>query len=263
MKKLFFIAAAMVMAFTSCGNKTATVEESQDSIKSFEQNQIEASIKLQLDSLAAEAGRLQGVPGIQNDIIQLTEEQKMVKPDYLIDPASVAELQLLSEKYRALAILLIDKKVAQSYDMPIEDYDKAISQLMADINDPALGLLTEGATIEENLNKLYEAEEAAGRINLFWELVTASSIEQIYLLAQNTDLYIGAISDEAAENMTFRIILLTDAMDRLTEYDSEILELNEAIQPLKVLDALTADELKKQLEELGEDITAVRASLLQ
>jgi hypothetical protein len=54
-----------------------------------------------------------------------------------------------------------------------------------------------------------------------------------------------------------------DAMDRLANYDSNVAELNDAIQPLKVLDALTTDQLKSQLEELKGDIEVVRTSLLK
>ena len=72
-----------------------------------------------------------------------------------------------------------------------------------------------------------------------------------------------AIDDEAAENMTFRMILLTDAMDRLADYDANVAELNDAMQPLKVLDALTVDQLKSQLMELKGDIEVVRNSLLK
>ena len=94
-------------------------------------------------------------------------------------------------------------------------------------------------------------------------MTTASTVEQVYVLCQNIDKYISAIDDEAAENMTFRMILLTDAMDRLADYDANVAELNDAMQPLKVLDALTVDQLKSQLMELKGDIEVVRNSLLK
>lgn len=266
MKKVLFIAAAFALTIASCGNKQKVTEsEMQDSVRAFEQFQIEASIKVQLDSLASEAQKLKGIPGIQNmkDGIQLTDEEKMVKPTYLLDVAEVNDLQTLSEKYRALAMLFVDKKVAEAYDMDVTPYDEAISKLLADVNDPALGTLNSTATYEENISTLYDAEEAAGRINLFWEMTTASTVEQVYVLCQNIDKYITAIDDEAAENMTFRMILLTDAMDRLSDYDNNVAELNDAIQPLKILDAITVDQLKAQLEELKGDMEAVRSSLLK
>ena len=47
MKKLSFLAIAFAaIAFAACGNKTAQTEAGADSVKSFEQKQIEASIKM-------------------------------------------------------------------------------------------------------------------------------------------------------------------------------------------------------------------------
>ena len=56
MKKLSILAATFAaIVFASCGNKTAQNAESADSVvKSFEQEQIEASIKMHVDSLASE-----------------------------------------------------------------------------------------------------------------------------------------------------------------------------------------------------------------
>ena len=110
MKKLSILAATFAaIVFASCGNKTAQNAESADSVvKSFEQEQIEASIKMHVDSLASEIGKLKMVPFLQadgNGGIQLTKEEKQVKPDYLLDPASAEEATVLSEKYRLLSAL--------------------------------------------------------------------------------------------------------------------------------------------------------------
>ena len=75
--------------------------------------------------------------------------------------------------------------------------------------------------------------------------------------------FISAFSDEAAANTTFRIILLQDAIDRLTEYDPEIAPVAEAIKPLTVLNATTVDELKAQLSEAKEQIAAARNALIK
>ena len=52
MKKLSILAATFAaIVFASCGNKTAQNAESADSVvKSFEQEQIEASIKMHVES---------------------------------------------------------------------------------------------------------------------------------------------------------------------------------------------------------------------
>ncbi len=68
MKKITFFAVVIAaLAFTSCGgNKSAQTAEEADSLKTFEQEQVEAKIKLELDSLAAEVGRLKNLPIVQS-----------------------------------------------------------------------------------------------------------------------------------------------------------------------------------------------------
>ena len=59
MKKLSIFAVALAaVAFAACtGNKPQNEQNGTDSVKSFEQEQIEENIKVQIDSLAAEFGK--------------------------------------------------------------------------------------------------------------------------------------------------------------------------------------------------------------
>ena len=86
MKKLSILAVAFAaLAFAACGNKNAKNAESADSVtKSFEQEQIEASIKMHVDSLASEIGKLKHMPFMQSNAdgtVKLTKEELQVKPD--------------------------------------------------------------------------------------------------------------------------------------------------------------------------------------
>jgi hypothetical protein len=102
-----------------------------------------------------------------------------------------------------------------------------------------------------------------GRINYFWQLVATSLVEQLYIVSQNTEKFISAFDDDAASNITFRIVLLTDAVARLAEYDPEIAPVAKAIEPLVVLNAISVDQLKAQLAEAKEEITAARNNLVK
>ena len=189
MKKLSILAAAFAaIVFAACGNKTAQNAESADSVvKSFEQEQIEASIKMHVDSLASEIGKLKMVPFLQSDGnggIQLTKEEMQVKPDYLLDPASAENATVLSEKYRLLSALDVDRRVAKLYEMPTEDYDKAITKLAADINDPSFKILENEGSVSETTQTLYDEMEKNGRLNYFWQLAASSLAEQLYLANQ-------------------------------------------------------------------------------
>ena len=264
MKKLSVLAIAFTaIAFAACGGKKTQATEEADSLKSFEQQQIEASIKMHIDSIATEIGRLQHLPFLKEGDggITLTQEEKQVKPDYLLSAAIADEATTLAEKYRILSALSVDKKIAALYEMPTEDYDKAISKLAADVNDPSFKAIEDTNTIFETTQTLYDGMSENGRINYFWQLASAALVEQLYVATQNTDKFLSVVDDEAAANVSFRIILILDAVNRLSEYDPEIKPVAEAIAPLDVLNATTVAELKTQLNEAKDKIASARKAL--
>lgn len=266
MKKLSILAVAFAaIVFAACGGqKSGQNTDGADSLKSFEQEQIEASIKMHFDSLASELGKLKQLPVVdKNGTIELTEQEKQVKPDYLLDPSIAENATTLAEKYRALSALEVDKEIAKMYDLNTDDYDKAITKLVADINDPSFKAVKDNASIYETTEELYKAMNENGRINYFWQLVATSLVEQLYATSQNSEKFVAAFNDDAAANVTFRIILIQDAIDRLTEYDPELAPVAEAIKPLTVLNATTVDELKTQLEEAKEQIAKTRKALIK
>jgi hypothetical protein len=268
MKKVsvFAIAFAVVL-FAACGgNKSAQNTEGTDSVKSFEQEQIEASIKMHFDSIASEVGKLKQFPFLQegaDGALKLTKAEKQVKPTFLLDPAVAENATTLAEKYRILSALDIDRRVAKLYEMPTEDYDKAVSKLAADISDPSFKDLDDNASVSETSQALYDAMEKNGRINYFWQLAAASLVEQLYIVNQNSDKFLSIFDDESASNVTFRIVLILDALDRLSEYDPEIKPVAEALAPLDVLNAMTLDEMKAQLAQAKDKIEAARAALIK
>ncbi len=265
MKKLSILAVAFAaLTFAACGGKKTTDNvEGKDSVKSFEQEQIEAAIKMHFDSLASELGKLKQLPVAAKDgVITLTDEEKQVKPDYLLDVAVIDNAITLSEKYRVLSALEVDKEVAKLYDMDTADIDKAITKLAADINDPSFKAVEGKSGIYESAQELYDAMNENGRINYFWQIVASSLVEQLYVTSQNTDKFLTSFTDDAADKVTFRIILIQDALNRLTEYDPEISPVVDAIAPLSVLNATTVDEFKVQLAEASEKIIAARNALV-
>jgi hypothetical protein len=105
--------------------------------------------------------------------------------------------------------------------------------------------------------------EKNGRINYFWQLASAALVEELYIANQNADKFLSTFDDEAASNVTFRIILVLDAINRLAEYDPEIKPIADAVAPLEVLNATTVDEFKKQLAEAKDNIAAARSALVK
>ena len=266
MKKLSVLAIALLaIAFAACGGKKGAQAEEAENQKSFEQEQIEASIKMHFDSIASELSKLKQLPFVQENGngLTLTKEEKQVKPAYLINPSVGEEAATLSEKYRILSALSVDKKIASLYEMPTEDYDKTITKLVADINDPSFKAIENAQTIFETTQTLYDEMEKNGRINYFWQLASAALVEELYIANQNADKFLSTFDDEAASNVTFRIILVLDAINRLAEYDPEIKPIADAVAPLEVLNATTVDEFKKQLAEAKDNIAAARSALVK
>ena len=267
MKKLSILAIAFAaVVFAACGGKKSEQAEVEaDSLKSFEQQQIEASIKMHFDSIAAEIGKLKQLPFLSegDDGIKLTKEEKQVKPDYLLPVSAAEEATTLAEKYRILSALNVDKKIAALYEMPTEDYDKAITKLVADINDPSFKAIDDANTLFETSNVLYDEMEKNGRINHFWQMAAAALTEQLYIANQNPDKYLSTFTDEAASNVTFRIILVLDAINRLSEYDPDIQPVAKALAPLDVLNATSVAELKDQVAKAKDQINDARKAIIK
>ena len=74
---------------------------------------------------------------------------------------------------------------------------------------------------------------------------------------------LAAFDDDAASNVTLRIILIQDAINRLTEYDPELLPVAEAIDPLSVINASSVAELKEQMGQAKDQITEARQALIE
>ena len=63
-----------------------------------------------------------------------------------------------------LSALTVDKNIAALYEMPTEDYEKAIAKLAADINDPSFKSIENTNGIYETSSTLYDAMNENGRI---------------------------------------------------------------------------------------------------
>ena len=265
MKKLTILALAAIV-FAACGgNKSANNEAEADTLKSFEQQQIEASIKMHFDSIASEFSKIEQ-PGFvkeTKDGIALTKEEKQVKPTYLLNADVADEATTLAEKYRVLSALNVDKRIAALYEMPVEDYDKAITKLAADIDDPSFKAIEDAGSIFETSAALYEAMNQNGRINYFWQIAAAALVEQLYIVNQKQDKFLSSFTDDNAANVTFRIILILDATSRLSQYDPEIQPVAAAMTPLEHLNATSVAELKAQMQEMKAEIEAARKALVK
>ncbi len=261
--KFFAVAFATIIVASCGGNKQAGNTEATDTLKSFEQQQIEASIKLNIDSLASQIAQLKQLPIREKDgMIVLTEEERQVKPNYLLSPSLAEHATTLAEQYRVLSALQIDREIAELYGMSTSEYENEIAKLLVDINDPSFEILEDKSDIYEASSDLYKAMDENGRINFFWQIASTALVEQLYIISQNTDKFLAAFDDNAASNVSLRVILIQDALNRLTEYDPEVIPVAEAFDPLTTINAVTVAELKDQLDDAKDQIEEARNGLL-
>ncbi|MCQ2066730.1 MAG: hypothetical protein MJY65_03640 [Bacteroidaceae bacterium] len=267
MKKVsMFLAIAACVCMVSCGNRKAAQQAAAPKEKSQVELQQEEYIKMQLDSLAAEVVRLKPLDFVasNNDgTIVLTEKEKQVKPDYLLNPSVINDLQTLSQKYRAAALLYVDKSVASLYGMPVNEYDAALTKLYVDINDSHLKDIFTYENTAEALKAFHESCRENGRLHFFWDVCAAAIVEHTFIASQNSDKFLAAFDDDSASEFTLQIALLTIAMDDLAEINPEYKEINEALQPLGVINAISVDQFREQLSLVKDQVSESRGMLLK
>lgn len=273
MKKITVIILALALALApSCKNqknKKIVKEVEKTEISEKEKNLTE-ELKANLKNLAESAKQLKTIAFIQkksDGSFTLTEDEKLVKPDYLVDPAVVDELVTLSQKYRCWTMLGVDKMVCELYDMPVTEYESAIARLIADLNDPAIDSFAGidwnvDETVKAELDKFVDAEYSAGRAPFMWDAVAASLVEQMYVITRNIDLFMPLFDDQSAADFTYNFVTVHERILDLMEFYPEMENLNDALLPLYVINAITADQLKSQLMELKGEIEIVREFLL-
>jgi len=267
MKKFIYLFAAACL-FTACaGNKQKANKESVDSTETFEEQQIKKGMNVHLDSLTSAWLRLQPSPvytTTKDGKVKLSDNEKKVKPDYLFTPEQLkGKLETLSYKYRALAAFFVDREIADLYGM--EDvYSPAMKKLAAEINDPAIQFVYDNGDkmkYDELNKKVYDMMEENGHANRYWEAAATSIIEQTYIMTQNQEKFLATFTDKDVEDITYRTTLLVNAFEDLSQYNPELLNIYNVIQPLGHLNAISVDQLRKQLGEIKDDVVKSRESL--
>ena len=257
MKKitLLLVAATMVLV-CACGNNPG--KKKTEAKESVEEQYIKADLKIKLDSLVKEMGRLSTpvIVDIQNGKLTLTDKEKRNKPSYLLPASKADEAVTLNEKYRAVEL----------YGMPVDSYKQAISKLLVDINNPALTVGgTEGQStesLETKIQKFYDESVKTGTANLFWEAIVAGTVEQLYIITQNIDKFMPCFTDETASEVSYRFILVHEGIKSLIPYHPELEQLQTILKPLEVINAINVQQLRDQLLELKGAIETARGQLL-
>lgn len=226
MKKLsLFIACAMLGAFflVSCNNDKKNYSQRAMRQEVQEKKQAMAdSVLAQIDALAEDYIQA-SEKGFNISEFELSDKEKQVRPDYLLDPSEVNKLVTKSQKVNALAIYMLELSVRKIYGMPLDDTKEAITKLIFDLNHP-MGRnekISEELT-SEKIRSNYNACKERGELEYFWQFHNALLRETDYLLAKDPELYLSHVTDEELSAFNKQWVDFYYAINLYAKYDDDM-----------------------------------------
>ena len=246
-------------SFDEATLEAAKVELAEDVLNTLENlatGYIDAADKMHFDNLLTD---------------NLTEKEKMVTPDYLLDPSVASNMLTRWQKTNALAILVTEYPVRIAYGMPVDQSKEAIAKLVVDLNHPIdLDGETNGAPIAERTKQLYENCKERGELNYFWQFAFACQSSLLYLISNNTDKFLNNIDETSYQNFDKHVKTCLEALKIYAQYDAEMAsvlafwESNNANLPDADYQAVTTKEgARRVFAERKESLAQLRNSLLQ
>jgi len=157
--------------------------------------------------------------------LELTDAEKAVKPDYLLEPSVANTLVTREQKINALAIFVTEQGIRKIYDMPCDEVEEVIARLIADIDFPNNNDLLTDTPVSEKIKAYYEACKKRGDLELFWRYEDAVGTEINYLLVQNLDLFFSKITEEQWQSYYNSRTFCFKAVDELAKYDEDMASL--------------------------------------
>jgi len=271
---ILMLSALLFVQSCSCESENERKERAKAAAEAEQNTQLEADkqvVRDEIDALIAATEGIRMAPFVtatEDGRFVLTEKEKMVKPNYLIDPATTGKLVTLSQKYHVCAMLAVDMVIANLYDMPLVDMKEAEAKLLLDLNDEAFNNFANTPwhdleTASDAMVMTIEDEYAAGRQDFYWEAVAASFIEQLYIITRDVDKFMPMFTDESVYNFTYNFVYLREGLMTLVSHNPEMEAMFNVLAPLYVINAMTVEQFRDELILLKEDIERSRAYLLK
>ena len=223
MKNFTFLALALcAILAVSCNNKTTKKDKAEMTKEVVETTKtaITEDVMATIDELA-KVFQTSDPDVFKNLNKNLTEDEKLVKPDFLLNPQETKDLNTKDQKITALAILIIDSQIAKAYNMPTNEYSQAIVRLAAELNHP----ITDEAKsmpMKERILNIYNKCKEVGELPYFWKLMYMSQNEILFIVSQNPDLYLRNMSEEMYLSFFNRWVSCSKAIETLAKYDDEL-----------------------------------------
>lgn len=256
-----------VMTACTCSNGNSEGGEVAPRQISEKEKMIREVLKVDFEAFSESVSKMKNLPieGDGEGWLKLTEKDKMIKPDYLIDPSRANSMVELAQKYRMVSMLRVDAVIASLYDMPVDGYRDACLKLLSEVNDSAFLEFAgcDSLPSGEQTSRFLDAEYEKGREQFFWESVASGFIEQLYVCTQDIDRFMSMFDDDTAAEVTYNFVLIHDGVSSLLEIHPEMQGLQNVLLPLYVINATCVDELRGQMIQLKEDIANARAFLIR
>jgi len=260
------ICSAMIV---SCGNNKKTQEPTSEEIQAQKQA-LADSVLAEIDAFADEYIYAAN-QSFKIQYFELTEEEKLTKPDYLLEPSYASQLVSKSQKATALAYYSVDRLVRVIYDMPTNEIDEVMAKLIAELNHPWGEYKKKDVPVSELMKQAYLTCKENGDLAYFWQFQNAIIVETSYIIAQNPELFFSKITEEQWNNYRTRYASSYNAISKLSKYDDEMAALLDLTLQYKV--AASVEESKssnatiesaKQFRTANKDkYIAKRNALLQ
>jgi len=226
------IALAMIAALTmvSCKNnkKAQNQEPTQEEVQEMKQA-LADSVLTYIDALVEEFAAAAD-NGIYYSNIELTEAERIVKPDYLLDPSFANTLVTKTQKINAIAIYVVELGVRSLYDMPLNESKEAIAKLSAEVYNPFdIDKCETDTPLSQRIMIEYKKCIEHGNPASFWQFQYAILIESTYVIANNIDLFFDRITEEQWISTSNKRSIIRNVISRLAEYDEDMALLNSFI----------------------------------
>jgi len=236
----FFALVAICSAMmVSCKN-TKTTEPTPEEIQA-QKVALADSVLAEIDAFANEF--IQTFEnGFRISKFELTDAEKMVKPDYLLDLSFANTLVSKSQKVNALGMYVADFGVRVVYDMPLDEAKEVIAKLAVELS---INVNTDfEMPLSEKIKKEYEGCKERGELAYFWQFRNAIIIETGYIIAQNPELFFSKITEEQWQAFVKRTNEKNKAMRELAKYDEEMTAVLDIFNKNR---ALSSDEEKAKV----------------
>ncbi len=273
MKRILLLSATVALALisTSCGNKRPKMPQLSNYVQD---STLQADLEKQVDSLfSLISAKLPTHPfiDIKNGKFTLTEQQKKVRPTYLLPLDKADNLQTFSQKNIALKLYVIDRAVAEMYGMSTEGYDAVIAELIADVNIQEFpfraGIDWQSPEAPkvflERTNAVIREQKEKGQLNYFVERVAASLIECSFLLSQAPEVYSEVLTDQDLADLSYELAIMTDIVDKMSIRYPNLIPIRATLNVLKPLHSVSGkQEFLQQLKGITPALKVARNTIL-